>query len=536
MNRKKGLLLLTAALIVFSGLFSQTPDWQWANLAGGTGADLGYAISLDGSGNTYITGYFNGTVTFGTTSLISNGSDDIFIAKADTQGNWLWAKSAGGTGSDQGWDIITDASGNSFVTGYFTDSVTFGSTTLSSNSTGLTDVFVAKLDSNGNCLWALDSSGSGSADGGSITLGINGNIMLTGSFNGMISLGSSWLLSYPAGVDIFVAKIDPNGAWFWGTQAGGMDYDYSNDISTDINGNSYITGWYGDSAMFGSTTLYGGGGIGYYSIFTAKIDANGYWVWANSVLSSLGADCGYGIVTDASGNCYTIGQFYSNVVFGSIFLSTSNYGEIYVAKMDTNGNWLWAVQAGGASTDAGFGIALDSSGHIYTTGYFKSTANFGSFSLTTSGTNDIFIAKLDNNGNWLWANRAGGTAIDKGWGIATDNDSNCYLSGVFAGNASFGTTTLTGSGGNDIFIAKYGQGGNAESPQNLAVSFDGGYPSLAWDAYPGATGYYIYRSTDPYLSDWGYPAGYITGTSWTDFFYPDSLNAFYRVTAELNTP
>jgi len=117
-------------------------------------------------------------------------------------------------------------------------------------------------------------------------------------------------------------------------------------------------------------------------------------------------------------------------------------------------DWLWAKQAGGTGFDYGSGIATDSSGTSYVTGGFRETATFDTATLTSSGIYDIFITKLDTNGNYLWAKQAGGTSSDSGGGIATDSNGNCYVTGVFTGTATFGSTPLTSNGQWDIFIAK----------------------------------------------------------------------------------
>ena len=150
---KKTFLLFILALCSIA-LFAQNEDWFWAKKAGGTSYDNGLSIAIDANENSYVTGYFSGSATFGTTTLTSSSEyySDIFVAKLDNNSNWLWVKQAGGTNWDYGYGIAVDANGNSYVTGYFYNSATFGTTTLTSS--GYADIFVAKLDSSGNWLWA----------------------------------------------------------------------------------------------------------------------------------------------------------------------------------------------------------------------------------------------------------------------------------------------------------------------------------------------------------------------------------------------
>mgnify|MGYP002682318742 CR=1 FL=1 len=139
---KKTFLFFILALCSVA-LFAQNEDWIWANQAGGTDLDWGESIAVDDNGNSYVTGRFYGSATFGTTTLTGSGDSDIFVAKLDINGNWLWAKQAGGTSNDIGIGIDVDDNGNSYITGGFIDIATFGTTTLTSS--GYYDIFVAKL-------------------------------------------------------------------------------------------------------------------------------------------------------------------------------------------------------------------------------------------------------------------------------------------------------------------------------------------------------------------------------------------------------
>jgi hypothetical protein len=444
----KRTFLFVLLLFCTTFIFAQIEVWQWAKQAGGTYWDEGCDIAIDSSGNCYVTGYFQSTATFGSINLASNGGSDIFVAKLDSSGNWLWTKQAGGTYWDEGWDIAIDPSGNSYVTGYFEGTASFGTTTLTSS--GQDDIFVAKLDSNGNWLWAKQAGGNYWDMGYSIAIDSSGNCYVTGYFQSTATFGSINLASN-GGSDIFVAKLDSSGNWFWAQKAGGAIFDYGRGIATDSSGNCYVTGYFSGSATIGSTTFTG---IGSNDIFIAKLNSNGAWQWSKQA-GGTNYDGGYSIAIDSSGNSYVTGYFYSvTASFGTTTLTSNGESDIFVAKLDSNGNWLWTKQAGGTINDEGYGIAIDSSGNCYVTGYFQSTATFGSINLASNGGSDIFVAKLDSSGNWLWAQKAGGNYWDMGYSIAIDSSGNTYLTGNFIGTASFGGINLTSSGGEDIFVAK----------------------------------------------------------------------------------
>lgn len=460
----KLLFTLAIAFLIQHGMQAQTV--QWAKKAGGNPFDRGYGIATDAAGNSYTTGYFRGTVAFGSTTLISSGGDDIYVAKLDAAGNFLWATKAGGTGSlDGGYAIAIDAAGNSYVTGWFSGTAAFGSTTLT--TVGNVDVFIAKLDPAGNFLWAHGFGGDAGDVGHGIATDAAGNSYVTGSFSGTVVLGGTTLAT--TSNDVFITKLDTEGNYLWATKAEGAAAETGYAIAIDASGNSYVTGQFGSysadpghTATFGSTTLTSSGG---YEIFIAKLDAEGDFSWAVQA-GGASNDGASGIATDAAGNCYVTGYFCGSAGFGELELTAASADErdILIAKLDSEGNFLWAKKAGSSAHDGGFGIAADASGNCYVAGSFSGTVAFGGTTLTSASSSDIFITKLDTDGGFLWAQRAAGGAphesIDPGNGsIATDAAGNCYVTGWFRGTADFGGITLTASGSSDdIFIFKIGDG------------------------------------------------------------------------------
>jgi len=446
---KKAMFLLVFCLTAF-WLAAQNPEWLWAKQAGGTDSDYGYDVATDSSGNSYVTGLFMGTVTFGSTTITSNGDRDVFIAKLDTNGNHLWAKQAGGATYDNGIGIATDSCGNSYVTGFFTSTATFGATTLTSS--GGSDIFIAKLDTDGNWLW-VKQAGSANADiGHGIATDSSGNSYVTGWFESTATFGSTTITSN-GDTDIFIAKLDNDGNWLWTKQAGGTNNDDVRRIATDSNGNSYVIGNFRSTVTFGTTTLTSSG---YQDIFIAKLDINGNWLWVRKA-GGASTDYGMGIATDISGNSYLTGYFSGTAFFGTTTITSIGGSDIFITKLDTDGNWLWTKQAGGEGNNSGRSIAIDSSGNSYVTGYFLCNVTFGSTTLTSSGYDDIYIVKLNTDGNWLWAKQAGGASFHSvvSTGIATDCSGNNYVTGYFNGTVSFGATSLTSSeDSTDIFVAK----------------------------------------------------------------------------------
>ena len=447
MNSIKYALLSLVLFAAAFGLAAQAPQWLWAVGAGGTADDYAWDIVVDSQGNQYVTGSFIGTSTFGAITLTSSGGTDIFIAKLDPQGNWLWAVKAGGTGDDEGSGICVDASGKVYVTGYFTDSASFGAGTLIGN--GAEDIFFVKLNTNGVWQMLAQAGGSGFDAGIEIALDNLGNAYITGVFTSVCGFGALNLTS--AGMeDTFVAKLGTNGSWHWATKAGGAASDAGKDIAVDGSGNVCITGIFDGGIDFGTINLTGSGGL---DVFAAKLTSAGNWQWATAA-GGTGDEESYRIAEDGSGNSYIVGYFEGTANFGNVTLNSSGQLDAFIASLDGNGNWLWATKGGGASIDGCYGLAVDSYANIFVCGGFGSSASFGSTVLTSTGAYDVFTAKLDSAGNWLWAVSAGGSSYDVGWGIGVDNSSHAYLAGVFRGTAGFGTSSVICNGGWDLFVAK----------------------------------------------------------------------------------
>src|ERR1022692_4879088 len=207
------LIMLTIICLSATTIKAQSPDWLWAEKAAGVADEQGNSIAVDSSGNSYVTGYFNSTtITFGSTTLTTAGGYDIFIAKYNANGNVVWAKRAGGSGDEGGYGIAVDGSGNSYVTGYFnSSSITFDTITLT--GAGGNDMFIAKYDSSGNVMWAKSAGGSNNDIGNGIAVNSSGISYITGNFtSSSITFGSTTLTNASNDTsDIFIAKYDANG-------------------------------------------------------------------------------------------------------------------------------------------------------------------------------------------------------------------------------------------------------------------------------------------------------------------------------------
>lgn len=401
-------------------------------------------------------------------TTLNNPNGGIYVAKTDNAGNWVWAVSAGASGCG-GAGIAMDANGDIVVTGYFSGSATFGTTNLTSS--GYRDIFVAKLSSTGIWIWAVRAGGGGDNDEGfDLATDQNLNIYVTGYFIGTASFGASSITGIGnVSSDIFVAKLSGSGTWIWAQRGGGSSADYSYGIAVDNSGNVFITGQFRESASFGSISLT----LGYVNIFVAKLNQSGNFVWVKYTGNSMEAQhSGMSIDVDDTGCIYVTGEFREMANFGgTILIGSWNSPNVFIAKMNNNGTWLWAKSAGGSSYDSGYSIAVDSNGNAYTSGTFSGTATFGNQTFTSNGF-DIFVSKLDSSGNWQWTKTAGAEFCRS---IAASDMGEVYITGDFSVSATFGTTTITSNGSYyDIYTAKLNEPGTVLLSSHR-INFGNGY-------------------------------------------------------------
>src|SRR3972149_3218939 len=234
---------------IFLVKYDASGNEQWAVIAGGGANDYGYDLVADNIGGVYLTGSFEGSCNFGT--LTSGGLEDVFVAKLDAAGNFLWAKKGGSTMTDAGRAVVVDGAGNVFITGYIAGTSTFNTTTIN-NTSGSVDIFVAKYDASGNLGWAIGDGGNGNDKAFGICRDNQGGLYVSGSFE-LIGVFGSNTISAQGFSDVFTAKYDPaNGTNIWAMPGGAEDEDVSHGIGIDASENLYIAGYFRTQAFFGT--------------------------------------------------------------------------------------------------------------------------------------------------------------------------------------------------------------------------------------------------------------------------------------------
>lgn len=380
----------------------------------------------------------------------------IGLAATVNAQDFAWSRVAGLWEYDYGYGIGTDAAGNVFVAGKYEQNAVFDNITVT--CAGNHDVFLAKYDPSGTLQWVKTGGGPMGDYAHAMTVDASGNVYLAGEIDGTSMFGSTTVTANPSPDDAFVAKYDNNGNLIWAKSYGGYSRDDARGISVDASGNIYIIGVFQNTATFGTFTLTASG-QDIDDAYVMKLDPSGNVLWAKAI-SGPGDDTGKGIAVDASGNAYAVGGFINTTSFGgSQSLTAPNgYRDLYISKWDPNGNLLWVQQAGGQYDDVAWAVTLDGSGNPYITGEFNASATFGTYTVNTVGNADIFVAKYDPSGNVTWVNRFGGSLIDRGRGIATDN-TNVYFTGQYGGTITNGSYTATSADSSDIFVASFSVSG-----------------------------------------------------------------------------
>jgi hypothetical protein len=307
---------------------------------GGSSSDTGNGIALDAAGNIFVAGTFAGTADFdpgaSTYTLTSAGGDDAFVAKLDPSGNFLWAQRLGGTTIDRANGVAVDSYGNVLSVGS-THGGDFdpgtGVFTITSTS-GSLDIFISKLNSAGNFVWAKKIGGSSTDGGNAITVDALNNVYTTGNYSGSSDFDPGpATYTLPTGGGVFISKLDSMGSFILAKSFNGT----GNGIAVDAAGNIYTAG------RFMSTTDFDPGA-------------------------------------------------------GSFTVTSLGIGDIFISKLDVTGNFISAKVIGSTADDNANSLALDAAGNVHTTGIYNAVADFdpdaGVFNMTPAGNNDCFILKL----------------------------------------------------------------------------------------------------------------------------------------------
>jgi hypothetical protein len=480
---------------IFVAKFDNLASLVWAKSYAGDGPEWGQAVTTDKNDDIIVTGSLgSSSVNFGTGVVPFSGTTDAFVLKLDANGNTSWALSLGNISGDNGNSVCVDDSNNVYCTGSFSGNIDFDPGTNSAfiNASELT-AYIAKYSPTGIHMWSKKIEGG--SQGYDISVGAT-ELSISGCFyrNADMDPGTSvFQLNGSVNSSAFFLSLDMNGSFNtakhfyseWGT-------NYFTDMKADISGNIYLSGYMTgtldmDPSLSVNTLTVGVQGAWPQVPIIAKYDNAGIMTWIKALQGKKNLS-GYAFsnAIDNSGNIYIAGIFTDTIDFdpgpASYTIASKGNFDLYIAKYDNSGNFLWAGATGAAQEDRAQYLTLDASGNIFLTGYFSGTVDFdlgtGVQNITSADPyRSMFVAKYDNAGNYIWAKCVGSAG---GWAypnaMKVDNNNDVVIGGRFNASVDFdpgaGVFSLTDAVGNgDIFIAKYNTSGNFLWAKQIGGSF-----------------------------------------------------------------
>ena len=371
----------------------------------------GSAIALDGAGNLFVAGSFDGTISVaGPTASnrftsVANATEP-YVAKLDGSGHLTWFDAVAGTGydTDSATSLAPDGSGGVIFAGSFADDATFGQSTLAAS--GASEAFASRVNALGSFVWAVASRGANGSNAqvNGVAVDGSGNVDLAGFFSGTVDLdpsGSKATLASAGSDDALLWKLDPAGEFVWARSYGSADYDAATAVSVDASGNLYATGSFSDTVNFGTTSKADAITAGpIYDAFVLKVDPQGKEAWVDGLVGPIGSSKGQGVAVDAFGTVDVAGTFSGPVDFdprsGTDTLTSLGLADVFEAGYDTStGGLIYALQAGQSNFNAALGLAVNTLGVVSIAGTYSGPISFGAINLPSVVGGSFFVAQTN---------------------------------------------------------------------------------------------------------------------------------------------
>lgn len=423
-NKNDLMKKFTLLLIFVLSVINASSQQNWLQGAGSNANDEATDLIHDQSGSIYSTGYFSQSARFDNIIIPSSGMSDVFVAKQDSLGTFLWVVNAGGIQDDKTTAIALNTAGEIFITGVYRGTAQFGSTTLTSSS-GSQDIFIAKLDNTGNFLWAQSYGGSDTDLSSDISVDANGNITTVGQFKGTSTFGGFTFTStnYPLSMpmsgglpsyDAFIFKTNTTGSVIWAKQGAAIYDDRILKVDVDAQSNIYICGQFSDTLTFSGTYNNNAFNAG----FLMKIDSSGNEIWFKRMIATQFMIYDMKAV---EGNIWLTGDFQGTLVYigppNNYVNSTFPYKAFALKIQASTGNFIAGTSEGSDNALSSRGIAVDEQNNVFTAGYFK--CSFTSFSnihgngiFNSVGYRDVYVVKYDSVLTRVWEKQYGGIGDD----------------------------------------------------------------------------------------------------------------------------
>ncbi len=457
MQKNSTYLLLFIFLVLSLKAMSQeidnepcvTSTWAWANsiVAEDSYGNNDLTFGLDG--NLYVTGAYAYGITLGDSTYQSKGGTDLYIVKYNPSGLLLWQKSVGGTGWDEAAAIAADASGNAYLAGVFSDTLVVDGQQIVSDS-GSPDIFLAKFDPYGELVWLKKYGGPGYDRVGGLAIQPNGNIYLTGGFEGTANIGGSIINSDTHG-NSFLLKLNAAGGKAWLKQFGNTTA-LKIMVALKSNNSVVIAGNFNNSITIQTKTLTSDT---YSSGFIAEFANNGSLKWLRKV-NTGDAECMFlALSIGPNDTIYMGGSFTDNYNNDAFVLGDSTYmgNAGFIVQLAPTGHVGWSKQLSSDMFNSVSDIVIDEDNNVYATGLFTSPIDFAGQTYNAFGGVLMKFAPEDGADLKLWG--VGGFSYEQVSFIAADPQGRIYCTGSFDDTMVLGTHTLTVEGGyNDAFLAR----------------------------------------------------------------------------------
>ncbi|MDF7815917.1 T9SS type A sorting domain-containing protein [Hymenobacter sp. YC55] len=375
-----------------------------------------------------------------------------------TAPTWTWTQGLHGPGNEVIQAVASDAAGNLYAVGSFEQTALVGGVSLTSR--GEADAVIIKYDPAGTPVWIRHFGGAAFDRADQVCLDGAGNVFVAGLVDGPATFGGVTLTPRPNGTGFFVVKLDAQGTVRWGQLADSGNFTASYGLQPDGAGGAYVAGVFTNGVRLGSVSLPDsiGGAI------LARLDGQGTVQWvrqqAHRTLKVFTEFTGDGLAV-AGGYVYACGSFGGRVTFSGTTLQAPNNVDAWLASYDAQGTLRW-VRQGGSPTeyDVAHAVAADATGQVYVSGEFAGTATFGSLTLSAPGpASDAFLLKVDAQGTALWARQLGGSGPEVGYGVTLDGAGNVYQAGSYSTGTRVAGTLLPNQGSLDAYLLSYtGQG------------------------------------------------------------------------------
>jgi len=442
------------AMGMFCSSYSCLHRHVWSRAYGGDWKENVYAVAAYPEGGVALSGAFGSTdMTFGGESFSTEGGVDIYVARLNDQGEPIWTRAFGGSGWEAAARMSLGLGQRLHLTGYFDSSaLDLGGGELETN--GQSEGFILALDKNGDHVWSKSFGGDGEEWGAGIASDLHGGIYVAGgSDSDTVDLGEGEQPT-EGGDDILMMRLDHEGNYMWSRLLGGDGDDRAGGLAVDTAGNSYIAGSYESLSL--DFEAGGHGNAGGSDILVVKLAPDGSTVWSRS-FGAEDDDYGTDIDLDDSGNVLLCGfSSSSSLDFGGGVHHILGFQGMFVVKLDPSGQRIWSRIYGGALWEEARALAVGPAGSLFVTGRVSSSGlDFGNGDLPIQGGDDVFLLKLDSAGKHLWSHSFGGEAEDIGTSVAVSNG-HVFLGGYFE-SESFapGASPLPFAGERDIFVSKF---------------------------------------------------------------------------------